>query len=65
MLFDDKVRKSFKGVKRDMTGLKQSVHDWVLYLNTNQRAMLDRVERLERRVKKLEAEKDQLNQWVY
>ena len=65
MFFDDKLRASFKMVKRDMTGIKQSVHDWVLFLNTNQRAMLERVDRLERRVKKLEAEKEQLNQWVY
>ena len=65
MFFDDKVRKSFRYVKHDVSGLKQSVHDWVLYLNTNQRAMLERVERLERRVKKLESEKEQLNQWVY
>ncbi|GEM_PF-2177785 len=65
MFSDDKVKKAFKMVKVDMGGLKQSVHDWVLFLNTNQRAVLDRVERLERRVKKLESEKDQLNQWVY
>ena len=65
MFSDDRVKKAFKVVKADMGGLKQSVHDWVLFLNTNQRAMLDRVERLERRVKKLESEKDQLNQWVY
>lgn len=65
MFSDDKVKRAFKVVKHDMNGLKQSVHDWVLFLNTNQRAVLDRVERLERRVKKLESEKDQLNQWVY
>jgi len=65
MFFDDKVKKSFRMVGRDMTGLKQSVHDWVLFLNTNQRAMLERIERLERRVKKLEAEKDQLEQLIY
>ena len=65
MFSDDKVKRAFRMVKVDMSGLKQSVHDWVLYLNTNQRAMLDRVERLERRVKKLEGEKEQLNQWVF
>lgn len=65
MFSDEKVKRGFRMVKADMTGLKQSVHDWVLYLNTNQRAMLDRLERLERRVKKLEGEKEQLNQWVF
>ena len=66
MIFsDEKVKKGFRMVKRDTEGLKQSVHDWVLFLNTNQRAMLERVERLERRIKKLEMEKEQLKQWVY
>ncbi len=60
MLFDnDKTKKSFQMVRRDMTGLKQSVHDWVLYLNTNQRALLERLQKLERRVRELEQEKIQ------
>ena len=60
MFFDDKVKKSFRMVGRDIAGLKQSVHDWVLFLNTNQRAMLERIEKLERKVRKLESEKEQL-----
>lgn len=60
MFFDsDKVKKSFRLVKRDMTGIKQSVHDWVLYLNTNQSALLTRVQKLESRVRELEQEKIQ------
>ncbi len=66
MLFsDDKVKRGFRMVKHDMNGLKQSVHDWVLFLNTSQQALVEKLEKTERRLKKLEMEKEQLNQWVY
>lgn len=57
MWLAEKVRLSFKAVKKDITGLKQSVHDWVLHLNSNQKEMEKRLEALERRVRMLETEK--------
>ncbi len=57
MWLAEKVQISFKAVKKDITGLKQSVHDWVLHLNSNQKEMEKRLEALERRVRMLETEK--------
>lgn len=57
MWLAEKVRISFKAVKKDITGLKQSVHDWVLHLNSTQKEMEKRLETLEKRVRELETEK--------
>ncbi len=57
MWLAEKVKFSFKAVKKDITGLKQSVHDWVLHLNSKNAEMEKRLEALEGRVRMLETEK--------
>jgi len=57
MWFADRIKLSFKAVKKDITGLKKSVHDWVLHLNSNQMELAKRVEQLEKKVRVLETEK--------
>ena len=57
MWFADKIKISFKAVRKDITGLKRSVHDWVLHLNSTQTELTKRVEQLEKRVRMLETEK--------
>ena len=57
MWLAEKVQISFKAVKKDITGLKQSLHDWVLHLNSNQKVMEKKIEALETRVRMLETEK--------
>ena len=55
MIFD-KIRKSFKAVKKDMNALRSSVSEWVIYLNRNQRKMRVELRSLKQRVRKLETE---------
>lgn len=57
MAFKDIVKNSFRNVKQDITGLRQSMNDWVVFLNSNQADLKIRVIELERKVRKLEAEK--------
>lgn len=55
-MFSDKIKRSFRAVKRDMIGLKANVSDWVIYLNKNQREMRVELRGLRERVRKLETE---------
>lgn len=57
MSFKDTVKKSFQNVKRDIVALRQSMNEWVLFLNSNQADLKIRVIELERKVRKLESEK--------
>lgn len=54
--FTGKVARSFKVMKKEVTELKQSLNEWILFLNSNQRDMKQRVYELEKRVRQLEAE---------
>lgn len=55
MIFN-KIKTSFRAVKRDMNALKYSVSEWVVYLNSNQRAMKAELAVLKQRVRELESE---------
>lgn len=55
MIFN-KIKKSFRAVKRDMNALKFNVSEWVVYLNANQRAMKAELAVLKQRVRELESE---------
>lgn len=49
-----KVRQSFRNMKKDVTELKNSLNEWILFLNSNQRDLKQRVYELERKVRQLE-----------
>ena len=51
------VKKSFHRVKTDFNALRYNTHEWVVYLNRSNEELLKRVELLEGKVKKLEAQK--------
>ena len=55
-MFFDKIKRSFKAVKRDMNALKANVSEWVIYLNKNQKEMKYEILELKQRVRKLESE---------
>ena len=55
MIFD-KIKASFRAVKRDVNMLKENVSEWVIYLNSNQREMRQELMELKKRVRKLESE---------
>lgn len=60
MLFGEKrIKKSFKNAKKDVLGLKNSMNEWILFLNSNQREMKRRILELEKRVSKMETERFQ------
>lgn len=49
-----KVRQSFRNMKKEVTELKNSLNEWILFLNSNQRDLKQRVYELERKVRQLE-----------
>ncbi len=55
--FFSTVRKSFKAVRRDMDGLKQSTNDWVQFLYHKSQQNEARLRYLESRLKALERER--------
>ena len=56
-LDENAIKKAFKRVKADVLGLKNSVNEWILFLNSNQREMKRKLHELERRLAKLESDK--------
>ena len=54
--FTGKVARSFKVMKKEVTELKQSLNEWILFLNSNQRDLKQRLYELEKKVRMLEAE---------
>lgn len=54
--FTGKIKQSFKRIGKDMKELKQSLNEWILFLNSGQRDLKQRVYELERKVKAIEAE---------
>ena len=58
MRFESKVAKSFKAVKNDVEQFRQSMNDWIVFLDHNQRESKTRIRELERRLRILEAEKE-------
>ncbi|PIN87343.1 hypothetical protein COV19_00480 [Candidatus Woesearchaeota archaeon CG10_big_fil_rev_8_21_14_0_10_44_13] len=54
--FTGKVANSFRKMKKEVMELKQSLNEWILFLNSNQRDMKQRIYELERKVRLLEAD---------
>jgi len=54
--FERKVKVSFALAKIDLENFKNSVSDWILFLDENQRNMKERINALESRIRVLEAE---------
>lgn len=57
LAFSADMKRAFRRVKVEMNALKQSLHEWVVFLNSNQKKLAARVEQLERRLAELESEK--------
>ena len=53
-----KIKNSFKRAKNDINALKQSANSWVLFLNSNQSEMKVKLYELDKRLRKLESEKE-------
>ncbi|GEM_PF-2356752 len=49
-----KIRGSFLNAKMDVDNLKQSMSDWIIFLDHNQRDMKERIKVLEDRLRRLE-----------
>ena len=52
----DIIKNSFMRVKQDMILIKQSLHEWALYLHGNQQLMQQKIDELEARVRELETQ---------
>ncbi len=63
-MFTNKTKKSFQAVKEDVTSIKNSLHDWVLYLHEQNKMLQDRVEYLEQKMN-LTAEEKRIKLEVY
>ena len=55
--FKQKVKKSFGYVKEDIAQLKNSVTEWLYFLNRRQDELETRIWLLEEKIKKLEQER--------
>ena len=55
--FFSNVKKSFRKVKKDMVELRNSVNEWIVFLNSNQKEIKQRLYELEKRVAELEMER--------
>ena len=55
--FKGRVVASFNRVREDMGAFKRSVTDWILYLDSNQREMQQRIVALEREVEELKKQR--------
>ena len=53
-----KIKNAFKRAKNDINALKQSTNSWVLFLNSNQSEMKVKLYELDKRLRKLESEKE-------
>ena len=54
MLFQNqKVKKSFRKVKEDISAVKQNTTEWLMYLNAENKELKSRIELLESQLKKL------------
>lgn len=54
--FTGKIKQSFKKAGKDIAELKRSMNEWILFLNSSQRDLKQRVYELERKVRILESE---------
>jgi len=57
-MFLSKIRNSFRRAKNDVSELKKSTNDWVMFLNRNQSDMKVKLYELDKRLRKLESERE-------
>ncbi|MCX8147270.1 MAG: hypothetical protein N3D84_02285 [Candidatus Woesearchaeota archaeon] len=55
--FFSNVKESFRKIKKDIDELKESMNSWVVFLNSNQREMKQKIYELDKRLRELEMEK--------
>jgi len=53
-MFLKKIKNSFKMAKNDISCLRASMNDWIMYLNGNQNDMKVKLRELDQRLRKLE-----------
>ena len=51
------IRKAFKKVKKDMIGTRESMNDWIWFLNNERREMKIKLLEMDSRIRHLEWEK--------
>jgi hypothetical protein len=56
--FERNVRVSFTLAKIDVENFKNSVSDWILFLDENQRSMKEKINELESKLRKIETENE-------
>ena len=59
--FRSKVRNSFRKLKMDISGLKENLGEWIMFLDTNQRDLQLKVKDLERKIEHLERKQNYEN----
>jgi hypothetical protein len=57
MKFEQKVARSFFAAKNDVDAFKNSMNDWIIFLNRSNRQTMMHVRELERKIRQMEAEK--------
>lgn len=55
MFENKKVKNAFKAAKRDISGLRTSVNDWIMFLNGNQNDIKVKLREIDQRLRKLES----------
>jgi len=55
-MFFNKIKDSFRKAKSDISSLRASINDWILFLNGNQNDMKVKLRELDQRLRKLEHE---------
>ena len=56
MLFDHKIKKGFRKVRKDISEIRNSVNEWVFHMNGSQKEMEQKIIALEKRIKRIETE---------
>ena len=56
-MFFNGVKRAFRRVKRDFSGLKSSLNEWVVYLDSSNRDLRIRVHELEKKLAELEKQR--------
>jgi hypothetical protein len=56
--FERNVKVSFTLAKIDVENFKNSVSDWILFLDENQRSMKEKINELESKLRKIETENE-------
>jgi len=51
-----KIKNSFRAAKKDVNGLRRSVNDWIMFLNSNQTDIKVKLREIDQRLRKLESE---------